>query len=170
MSVYHTPEMQQIVADVIGRFVNGTQDPHVLGLRVVAVDNPNWRSSFISRLRPISVQSTGIDAWLLSKEDAALLLAELRGARTFANNRHRIWCTLTVSPRPSRTCDRACTCGPIARECRTTPGWAMTWIEARFRKDFRCRSVRLLSQDERTIDAVLKCNVDQVEKLSECAG
>jgi len=75
--------MQQIVASVIGRFVNGTQDPHVLGLRVVAVDSPNWRSSVISRLRPIIVQSTGIDAWLMSKEDAALLLAELRRRTDF---------------------------------------------------------------------------------------
>ncbi len=54
-----------------------------VGPACVAVDNPNWRSAFLHRLRPIAVQSPGIDAWLLSKEDAALLLAELRRRADF---------------------------------------------------------------------------------------
>ena len=61
LSVYHTPEMQRIVADVVGRFIHGTQDPHVLGVRLVAVNSPNWRTNFLHRLRPIAVQR-GSDA------------------------------------------------------------------------------------------------------------
>jgi hypothetical protein len=165
LSVYHTPEMQQVVADVIGRFVNGTQDPHVLGLRVVAVDNPNWRSSFMQRLRPISVQSTGIDAWLLSKEDASLLLAELRRrgdfrehsapnlvffngqSQTVSNLRPRVY----VKSYRTRTQDST---------------WMGYDVErGQLQEGFTLQVSPLLSQDERTIDAVLKCSVDQVEKF-----
>ncbi|MHB0955276.1 MAG: hypothetical protein ACYC6N_09055 [Pirellulaceae bacterium] len=169
LSVYHTPEMQKVVADVIGRFVNGTQDPHVLGLRVVAVDNPSWRSLFLNRLRPVTVQSTGIDAWLLSKEDAALLLAELRRRTDFrehaaqnlvffngqsqavANLRPRVY----VKSYRTRTQDNT---------------WMGYDVErGQLQEGFTLQVSPLLSQDERTIDVVLKCSVDQVEKFVNVA-
>ena len=165
LSVYHTPEMQQVVADVVGRFVNGTQDPHVLGVRVAAVDNPNWRAGFLHRLHPITVQSAGIDAWLLSKEDAALLLAELRRRADFREHsapnlvffNGQSQSVTSLRPRV------------YIRSYHTRMQdniWMGYDVErGQIQEGFALQVSPLLSQDERTIDAVLKCNVDQVEKL-----
>jgi hypothetical protein len=165
LSVYHTPEMQQIVASVIGRFVNGTQDPHVLGLRVVAVDSPNWRSSVISRLRPISVQSTGIDAWLMSKEDAALLLAELRRRTDF---REQSAPNLVYYNGQSQSVSnlRPRVYVKSYRTRMENNTWMGYDVErGQLQEGFSLQVSPLLSQDERTIDAVIKCTVDQVEKF-----
>lgn len=165
LSVYHTPEMQQIVADVVGRFVNGTQDPHVLGLRVAAVDNPNWRSAYVNRLRPIAVQTPGIDAWLLSKEDAALVLSDLRRRADF---REHSAPNLVFYNGQSQTISNL---RPrvYVRSYRTRMQdnvWAGYDVErGQIQEGFTLQVSPLLSQDERTLDVVLKCSIDQVEKL-----
>ena len=41
------------------------------------VENPNWRSQSYSMLQPIDVKSPGVEAWMISKENAAILLAQL---------------------------------------------------------------------------------------------
>ncbi len=165
LSVYHTPEMQRIVADVVGRFINGTQDPHVLGLRLVAVSSPSWRSNYLHRLQPVTVQAPGIEAWLVSREDAALMLAELRRRSdyrehamsnlVFYNGQSQ-----TVAQQRPRT---------YIRSYRARPqesAWAQYDVErAQLQEGFTLQISSLLSQDERTIDTVLKCNIDQVEKL-----
>ncbi len=165
LSVYHTPEMQRIVADVVGRFVNGTQDPHVLGMRLVAVSSPSWRTNFLHRLRPIAVQSPGIDAWLISKEDAALMLAELRRRSDF---REHSAPNLVFYSGQSQTIAQQRPCNYI-RSYRTRPqenAWIGYDVErAQLQEGFTLQISPLLSQDERTIDVVLKCHIDQVEKL-----
>jgi hypothetical protein len=163
--VYHTPEMQRIVADVVGRFVNGTQDPHVLGLRVVAVDHPNWRATFLNRLRPIAVQSAGIDAWLVSKEDAAVLLAELRrridfrehAATSLVFHNGQSQTVAQLRPRAYVRSFRART------QDNSWMGYDME--RGQIQEGFTLQVSPLLSPDERTIDAVLKCGIDQVERL-----
>jgi hypothetical protein len=165
LSVYHTPEMQRIVADVVGRFVNGTQDPHVLALRVVAVDNPNWRSNFLQRMRPITVQSPGIDAWLLSKEDAALLLAELRRRADF---REHSAPSLVFYNGQTQTIEQLRPKHYVRsyRPRTQETAWAGYDVDrGQIQEGFSLQVSPLLSQDERTIDAVLKCQIDQVEKL-----
>ena len=163
--VYHTPEMQRIVADVVGRFVNGTQDPHVLGLRVVAVDHPNWRAPFLNRLRPIPVQSAGIDAWLVSREDASVLLAELRRRIDF---REHAATSLVFHNGQSQTVaqlrPRAYVRSFRARaQDNAWTGYDME--RGQIQEGFTLQVSPLLSPDERTIDVVLKCGIDQVERL-----
>ena len=165
LSVYHTPEMQQVVADVVGRFVNGTQDAHVLGLRVVAVDNPGWRTGFLHRLQPITVQSSGIDAWLLSKEDAALLLADLRRRADFRE--HSAPNLVYFNGQSQSVTNLRPHVYVRSYHTRMQDNvWMGYDIErGQIQEGFALQVSPLLSQDERTIDAVLKCNVDQVEKL-----
>ncbi len=165
LSVYHTPEMQQVVADVVGRFVNGTQDPHVLGLRVAAVDNPNWRVAFLNRLRPIAVQSPGIDAWLLSKEDAALLLSELRRRADFReHSAPNLVYYNGQSQNISNLRPRVYIRGYQTRMQDNV--WVGYDVQrGQIQEGFTLQVSPLLSQDERTIDTVLKCHVDQVEKM-----
>lgn len=165
LSVYHTPEMQQLVADVVGRFVNGTQDAHVLGLRIAAVDNPNWRSGFLNRLRPVAVQSPGIDAWLLSKEDAALLLSELRRRADFRE--HSAPNLVYFNGQSQSISNLRPRMYVRAYQTRMQDNVWMGYDVQRgqIQEGFALQVSPLLSQDERTIDAVLKCSVDQVEKL-----
>jgi len=165
LSVYHTPEMQQVVADVVGRFVNGTQDPHVLGVRVAAVDNPNWRGGFLHRLHPVTVQSVGIEAWLLSKEDAALLLADLRRRADFReySSPNLVFFngqSQTVTSLRPRVYIRA-----YHTRMQDNVWMGYDVERGQIQEGFALQVSPLLSQDERTIDAVLKYNVDQVEKL-----
>ncbi|MDA7951570.1 MAG: hypothetical protein MPJ24_08785, partial [Pirellulaceae bacterium] len=81
--VYHTPEMQKIVAEIVDRFAQGAQESNVFGLRLIALDSPDWRAMGQTKLTPVSVQTPGVDAWLVSKEDAAMLLAALRRRTDF---------------------------------------------------------------------------------------
>ncbi|MCA9205752.1 MAG: hypothetical protein KDA59_22015, partial [Planctomycetales bacterium] len=77
LRVYHTPEMHEVVRDIYYRFVNSQAETQVLSLRMVTVDSPNWRALAYSMMTPVTVQSPGVEAWLLTKESAALLTANL---------------------------------------------------------------------------------------------
>ena len=41
LRVYHTPEMQRKVAAIYEKFVNGTSEPQIFGLRIITISNPN---------------------------------------------------------------------------------------------------------------------------------
>jgi hypothetical protein len=81
LRVYHTPEMQAVVADITDRFVNSASTAYGFTLRVATVGNPNWRAKALTMMTPIPVQSPGVQGWILAKENARLLVSEL-GRRT----------------------------------------------------------------------------------------
>jgi hypothetical protein len=161
--VYHTPEMQEIVAKVIDQFVEGSYEPHVLGLRVVTVNSPNWRSNMMHLMRPIGVKSPGIDAWLLSRENAAMLFGELSRRADFREQSapHLVFFngqTQTVSQLRPRNYVRS-----IAPAQNAWMGYQPEM--AQLQEGFTLQISPLLTPDERTVDAVLKCNIDQIEDL-----
>ncbi len=163
LRVYHTPEMQALVGEIVDRFVNTEAETHTFGVRVVTVDNPNWRSRAMSVLRPVAVQSQGIQAWLLAKEDAALLMADLRRRSDFkehsaphlmvANGQS----TVVAATRPRKYMR-----GIVTRP-EIWPGFDTDWSQIDEGYTFELNP--LLSLDGRLIDAVVKCNIDQVERL-----
>ncbi|TWT99152.1 hypothetical protein Pla108_00860 [Botrimarina colliarenosi] len=77
LTVYHTPAMQAIVADIVDRFVNGRAADLAFSMRIVTVRNPDWRVRALSLMTPISVQSPGLQGWIMPKENYALLSSEL---------------------------------------------------------------------------------------------
>ena len=77
LRVYHTPEMQAVVADIVDRFVNSAASAYGFTLRVATVGNPNWRAKALTMMTPIPIQSPGVQGWLLAKENARLLVSEL---------------------------------------------------------------------------------------------
>lgn len=163
LRAYHTPEMQAIVADVVDRFVNTEAESHSFGLRVVTVDNPNWRAKAQAVLHPVPVQTQGIQAWLLQKEDAALLVAELRKRTDYrehssphllVNNGQS---TAVAATRPHTY---------IRNVLPRAEAWPAFEPElAQFDEGFSLELSPLLSLDGGVIDAVIKCNIDQLEKL-----
>jgi hypothetical protein len=161
--VYHTPQVQAIVADVVDRFVSSEAQAQTFALHVMTLDNPNWRARVQSLLKPVQVQTPGVQAWLLEREGGAQLLAELARRIDFrqhnspqqvVNNGQSTGVSLTRG----RSYVRGANPRPDAYQ-GYQPDTAV--IDEGFSLEFS----PLLSVDGKTIDATIKCNVDQVEKL-----
>ncbi|MEX0937226.1 MAG: hypothetical protein WDZ59_05145 [Pirellulales bacterium] len=163
LRVYHTPEMQAIVAESVDRFVNSQAATHAFGLRIVTLESPNWRAKAMRLMTPVQVQSPGVQGWLLAKEDAALLMAELSRRTDYrehssphllVNNGQS---TIVSSMRP-----RTYVKGILHRQ-DVWPGYEpeMGQIEEGFTLQFN----PLLSLDGRSVDAVIKLQLNQLEKM-----
>src|SRR5204863_4588798 len=83
LRVYHTPNMHQRVQAIVERFVGGDAEAHALGVRLMTVGSPNWRVRALSLLKPVDVKSPGVEAWLLSRENAAAIFDQLKGRADF---------------------------------------------------------------------------------------
>ena len=83
LRVYHNKPMQEVVSAIHEKFVNGTTETQAYGLRVMAVGNPNWRTRAQSLMRSVQAKSPGVHAYLLSKENSAILLSMLRSRGDF---------------------------------------------------------------------------------------
>ena len=163
LRVYHTPEMHAAVGELVDRFVNSEAESYAFGVNVITIGNPNWRAKSHGVLRPISVESQGVQAWLLAKEDAAMLLADL-GRRTdfrihssphlLINNGQ----AEVISAMRPRTYMR-----DVALRPEAWPGFEME--VGQINEGFSLELSPLLGIDGSTIDVVLKCNIDQVEKM-----
>lgn len=163
LHVYHTPQIQAMVADMVDRFVNSEAETHAFGLQVLTVGSPNWRTKAHRMLHAVTAQSQGVQAWLVAKEDASLILADLRRRTDFrehssphllVNNGQSTVVAATQSKNYTRD---------IVLKPGAWPGFEpqLAQLEEGFSLEFS----PLLSVDGRTIDAVIKCNVDQVEKM-----
>ncbi len=161
--VYHTPEVQQIVSDIVDRFVTSEGEQQVLGVQLVTIGNPNWRSKAFSILQPVSVQSPGVEAWLLSRENAALLMSELRRRTDFReHNSPNLVMHNGQSQTITRTQPRTYPRNLRPREDGLT-GWELK--SGQIDEGYSLQVSALLSLDSRSIDAVIRCQIDQVEKL-----
>ena len=164
LSVYHTQEMHQVIAGVVDRFVAGEKDPQVLNLRVMTVGNPNWRSRAHMLMQHVTVDSPGVQAWLLSKENAALVLNMLR-TRTDARQVQDVN-LVTYNGQTERL---ASTRGRnYVRNVRPAPA---TWPPyepetGEIQEGYRLSVSPLLSTDGRAIDCVIKAEIDQVDRLN----
>lgn len=163
LRVYHVPEMQAVVSDVVDRFVNSEAESQAFTLKVVTVGHPNWRAKAQSMLRPIEVQTQGVQAWVLQREDAALLVAELRKRTDFKEHSAPM---LLVNNGQSTSVAATRRRGYIRDVVARNEAWpAFEPQAAQFDEGFSLELSPLLSLDGRTIDAVIKCNIDQLEKL-----
>ncbi len=163
LRVYHTPDMQARVSAIVDRFVGQEAESRAFGIQVVTVDHPSWRSRAQRLLRPISVQTPGVQAWLLQKEDAAVLLAELKRRTDFREHSspHLLvndGQSTVVSSLRERTYTRSVTMRPDV-----WPGFEPE--KAHIDEGFSLEFSPLSSVDGKAIDAVIKCNIDQVEKM-----
>jgi hypothetical protein len=164
LRVYHTPQMQQQVSDIVDRFVNPQTQDQAFGLRLITIGSPAWRAKMQQVLRPVPVQSQGVQAWLLSKEDAAMMIAELQKRTDFREHSspHLLvqngQATVVSASRP-RTYIK-----DVILKAEVWPGFQpeMAQIDEGFSIEFK----PLMSLDGKSIDAVVKCNIDQVEKLN----
>ena len=163
LRVYHTPAMQATVAELVDRFVATKAETTAFGLRVVTVDSPNWRSKAQPLMRPVDVQTPGARAWVMAREDAAVLLNELRRRTDFrehssphllVNNGQ----STMVSAMQSRNYAK-----DVVLKRDVWPGFEIE--NGRIDEGFTLEFSPLLSADRQLIDAVIRCHIDQVEKM-----
>ncbi len=163
LRVYHTPEMQQVVSDLVDRFVVSEAETWQFSVRVITLDHPGWRMRVQRLLQPVTVQTPGVGAWLLQKEDAAVFLSELQRRTDFREHTSPL---LQVNNGQS-TVISAMRSRPYIRDILLKPE---TWQgyepqSGSVDEGFAIEFSPLLSTDKQLIDAVIKCNIDQVEKM-----
>ena len=159
---YHTPQMQKTVRGIVERFVNANGESHVLGIRVMTLSNPSWRSRAYSLLRPVDVKSPGVEAWLLTRENAAVLVADLKRRSDY---RELNAPNLQIQSGQSETIART-TPKQYRRSVRPAsvfPGYEI--VAGQIDEGFALNVSSLMSADGRACDVVVKCNIDQLEKL-----
>jgi hypothetical protein len=164
LRVYHTPEMQAVVAQMIDRFVSSAAETQAFGLRVVGVASPSWRAKAQRILHPVPVQSQGIQAWLLAKEDASLLLADLRRRSDFREyNTPHLLVTNGQAAVVSTMHPHNYTSGVTLHPEQAHPGFEPQ--VSQFEEGFSLELDPLLALDGKSIDAMIKCHIDQLERL-----
>jgi hypothetical protein len=163
LRVYHTPEMHQLVHDIVDRFVASQAESHAFGLRLVTVGSPNWRSRALPLMRGVSVQSPGVDAWLLSKENAAIVINELRKRTDFReHNSPNLLIHNGQSQSIAQLRPRHYTRSLHLRQ-NAFPSYELEM--GQIEEGYSLQISPLLSLDGNTVDAVIKCYIDQVEKM-----
>ncbi|MCR9120015.1 MAG: hypothetical protein NXI22_24015 [bacterium] len=163
LTVYHTPEMHKIVAGVVDRFVSSRAEPHVVGLRLVTVGRPNWRTGAHEMLRPVPVKTPGVDAWLISKENMALLLAQLQRRSDYSEHNAS---TVVIANGQSHTISRMRPQNFVKDVVALPGGYAGHKLEmGTVNAGFNLQLSPLFADDTGTVDAVVKCNIDQIEKF-----
>jgi len=163
LRVYHTPEMQRLVLDIVDRFVSSQADAQAITMRLVTIGSPNWRTATMPLMQPVDVKSAGVEAWLVSKENAAILLAQLRQRTDY---REQNASSVPIHNGQSHTVTRT-TPRSFVRSVRMRPDvWpGHELITGQMQEGFTLNLSPLMSLDGNTIDAVIKCEVDQIEKL-----
>ena len=165
LRVYHTPQMQEVVKGVVDRFVGGQTDAYAFGVRLLTINNPNWRESLHRIMRPVTVQTPGIQAWIMSKEDAALLVSEL-SKRTDYREYHASDLIVyngqsaeLTHVKPTSYIKNILFSGDAFGSYQPELG------EIREGYDLSINPLTAIENNMPVVDCVIKCKVDQVERL-----
>ena len=165
LRVYHTPQIQNAVASVLNRFLSTKTASHAFGMRLITVNSPNWRAKALRMMTPVTVQTPGTEAWLLSKEEAAVLLNDLRQRNGYREHGNP---DLLIHNGQQETIEhfspQRYTRSVIYRQ-NTWPGYDLNVGE--IQEGFSLQLTPLMSPDGRTVDAVIKAKVEQIEKMEE---
>ena len=162
--VYHTPEIQGVVKSILDRFNRTRAQAQVFEINLCTVDKPNWRSTAYPMLQPVEVRSPGIEAWLISKENAAILQGQLNRRPDFKNHSGG----RVAGPDGQTFVLQKSTPVSFVQALEWTPNQYPNYqpktetINEGYRLALSC----LTSLDNRTIEAIIDCDVDQVEKLT----
>lgn len=163
LSVYHTPEVHEVVAGIVERFTAGDKDPQVMHLRVMTVGSPNWRTRTHMLMQHVTVNSAGLQAWLLTKENAAMVMSILRQRSDVREVQ-----SVDLITHNGQMEKLASTRGRnYVQNVRQAPtGWPPYEPQTgEVQEGYRMQISPLLSIDRRAIDCLLQVEIDQVDKL-----
>lgn len=161
--VYHVPQVHDVVKQVIDRFVGSNADAYEFSIRLVTVNKPNWRARAHRMLQPVNVQSPGIQAWLLAKEDAAVLFTELQKRTDFRQHNSA---NLRIHNGQAGSLAQLRPKNHVKNVHLRTDVWPGYQVEmGQIEEGYTLEISPLTSLDGKIVDAVIKAHVDQVEKL-----
>ncbi len=86
VNVYHIPQVQTIVEDLIQDFVNTDPLEHQFRVQIFTVNMPYWRQKIGNRLTPIPSFSMGSQAWTIAPEEMKDVLDILQKTPGFTNH------------------------------------------------------------------------------------
>lgn len=165
LRVYHTPEIHGVVKRIVDQLVSSRGQVQIMGLKLVTVGNPNWRTTAFKMLQPIRVQSAGVQGWMMSKENAAILFGQLRNRGDFRMIKNG---DLSIHDGQKLTVNQLRPINYYQSIQPATNRYGLTqWqpVANRIQEGFTLEIGAMTSADKRTVEAVLKCQIDQVEKL-----
>ena len=164
LRVYHTPEIQERVHRIVDRFVNTRGQVQNVEVSLITVGKPNWRSTAYPMLQPIEVQSPGVEAWMITKENAAILRSALARRGDFKDHG-----TGRIGQNDGQTVVLRNT-KPVQfiRNFRWTGSQFPPYqpLITTIDEGYTMEISSLSSLDGNTIEASIECHVDQVERLN----
>ena len=163
LRVYHTPDMQNAVSHIVDRYVSSASKTYMYGLHIYTLAHPDWRTRAQRLLRSVPVQSEGVEAWLVAREDAMLLREELARRSDFQNHGS----SKLLVPDGQNTIVNFNREHPYVKSHlspESTPGSQDANV-AELTEGLVVEVNPLMSLDGTTVDAMIKCQVDQVERL-----
>jgi hypothetical protein len=163
LRVYHTPQIQESVKGIYDRFMATSAAANRLTIRVATVSNPNWRSRAVGLLKPVEVKSAGIDAWLATRDNAALLAGELRNRADFRERAAQVVDVPNGQTYPLGLTKQRQFVRSIRPKTDGLPGYEAE--TATLNEGYSLEISPLTSVDGKSLDIVLKCSIDQIEKL-----
>lgn len=163
LHVYHTPAIQNRVKPIVDRFVQARGKPLVVGLRLMTIASPDWRSTAFSMMQPVPSNSPGVEAWLMTKENAAILGGMLRNRADYQEQGNN---DLIVADGQQYSLSRT---RPVnfTRSLRLVND-AYPRYEAvvdRVDEGYTVDLSVLSSLDGRSIEAIVGCDINQIEKM-----
>jgi hypothetical protein len=163
LRVYHTPEMQKIVGEIVDRFVNPDTTGESYGLRLISIASPAWRARALTVLKSIPSQTPGVQAWGIAKEDAALLVNELRKRTDYREHSNpQIFAVHGQTLKTASLRPRTFVQGfQVQQELWQGPLPLNNKIDEGYTFEF----TPVLSIDGKTVEATMRCDIDQVEKM-----
>jgi len=149
---------------MVDRFVSPQAQSQTFNMRVVSMGSQSWRTKALKIMHPMPVQSQGIQAWLLAKEDASLLVSEIRRRSDFREySSPNVLCANGQSTVVSTMHPRGYTGAVTLHPEQLHPGFEPQVMQ--FNEGFSLDFNPLLSLDGQSVDAMIKCDVDQLEQL-----
>ena len=162
--VYHTPEIQKVVKAITDRFVRTRGQEQNFNIDLLTVGNPNWRSTAYPLLQTIDVQTPGVEAWMMSKENAAILIGQLRQRADFKQHSGG---EVKSHDGQSFVLEKT---KPVAfvRSLRWLPSQFPSYepLMTTINEGYALSISSLSLLDNRAIEVAVKCDVDQVETLT----
>ena len=163
LSVYHTPATQAVVSKIVDRFVLSKSEAQVMGICLATVSSPNWRTKSQHLMRPVKVHTPGVEAWLISKENAALVWNDLRKRSDYREHNSPNLVIHNGQTRDIRRLrPRSFVSGITAvGNGNSAPRKRVGTVQ----EGYVLRVSPLFSTDGRTVDIDIRCRVHQVERF-----
>lgn len=161
---FHVPEMHARVAEIVKRFCGDAQAPHRFGVRLLGLGSPSWRSGVGAALEPIPAATPGISVWITPREQAVAILANLRRRGDCRELPTGVVFAANGQPAVIAGGRKLSYVRDVAATPQTWPGWQT--LQGACDEGIALDVHPLISADGNSIEAVVRCRIDQVEQLT----